>query len=73
MANTTVQLNTEHTFGGVMSIYDFCRLTPIGSLFAGSMAHWITAPLTFALGGLICGCIVLIAILKRRMTEQGEA
>jgi len=71
MANTTVQLNTEDRMRGrVMSIYTlaFGGLTPFGSLFAGSVAHWIKAPLTFALGGLICGTVFLIAIVKHRKT-----
>jgi MFS family permease len=69
MANTTVQLNTpDRLRGRVMSVYTFTfgGLTPIGSLFAGTMAHWIKAPLTFALGGLISGIIFFIVIVKRR-------
>ncbi len=69
MANTTVQLNTEDRLRGrVMSVYTFTfgGLTPFGSLFAGTVAHWIKAPLTFALGGLICGIVFLIVILKRQ-------
>jgi MFS family permease len=68
MANTMIQLNTEDRLRGrVMSLYtlSFGGLTPFGSLFAGTFAHWIKAPLTFALGGLICGIVFLIAILKR--------
>ncbi len=76
MANTTVQLNTEDRLRGrVMSLYtlSFGGLTPFGSLFAGSVAHWIKAPLTFALGGLICGAVFLIAIVKRRnIAAQGS-
>lgn len=67
-ANTTVQLNTEDRLRGrVMSIYtlSFGGLTPVGSLFAGSLAHWIHAPFTFALGGLICGTIFLAVFLNR--------
>ena len=69
MANTTVQLNTENRLRGrVMSVYTFTfgGLTPFGSLFAGTVAHWIKAPLTFALGGLISGIVFLIVILKRQ-------
>ncbi len=69
MANTTVQLNTEDRLRGrVMSVYTFTfgGLTPIGSLFAGSVAHVLKAPLTFALGGLISGVVFLVVILKRR-------
>ena len=76
MANTTIQLNTEDSLRGrVMSIYTlaFGGLTPFGSLFAGSVAHWIKAPLTFAMGGLICGAVFLIVIMKRRnIAVQGS-
>lgn len=57
-ANSTVQLNTEDRLRGrVMSVYTmaFGGLSPFGSIFAGSFAHWLHAPLTFALGGLISG------------------
>jgi MFS family permease len=77
MANTTVQLNTEHRLRGrVMSVYTFTfgGLTPVGSMFAGALAHWIKAPLTFALGGLVCGIVFLVVFLKRSkiMGRQGE-
>ena len=47
MANTMVQLNTENRLRGrVMSLYtlSFGGLTPFGSMFAGTVAHWIKAP-----------------------------
>jgi hypothetical protein len=52
-----------------MSIYTmaFGGLTPFGSLFAGTVAHWLHAPLTFALGGLITGAVFLNAIVKRKL------
>jgi len=68
MANTTIQLNTEHRLRGrVMSIYTltFAGFSPFGSIFAGSVSNLITAPLTFALGGIICGIVFFIAIVKR--------
>ena len=50
-----------------MSLYTlaFGGLTPFGSLFAGSIVHWLKAPLTFALGGMICGIVFLTVILNR--------
>jgi MFS family permease len=68
MANTTVQLNTEDRLRGrVMSVYTlaFGGLTPFGSMFAGSVAHWFKTPLTFALGGLVCGIVFTVVITKR--------
>ncbi len=69
MANTTVQLNTEdHLRGRVMSVYTvaFGGLTPIGSMFAGTVSHWLKTPLTFALGGLFCGIVFLVVIMNRK-------
>jgi MFS family permease len=69
MANTIVQLNTEDRLRGrVMSVYtlSFGGLTPFGSLFAGTLAHWIHAPLTFALGGALCGAVFLTVFLRER-------
>jgi MFS family permease len=76
MANTTVQLNTEDRLRGrVMSIYTFTfgGLTPFGSLFAGTAAHWIKAPLTFALGGLICGTVFFIVIMRQKKIASWQA
>jgi MFS family permease len=75
MANTTVQLSTEDRLRGrVMSLYtmSFGGLTPFGSLFAGTMAHWFTAPITFALGGLVCGSVFIIAYSKGKKGVIGE-
>jgi hypothetical protein len=49
-----------------MSIYTmaFAGLSPIGSVFAGTVAHWLRASLTFAVGGLICGIVFLAVIAK---------
>jgi MFS family permease len=69
MANSTVQLNTEDRLRGrVMSIYTFtfAGLTPFGSLFAGSVAHYIDTPLTFALGGFISGLVFFVVIMNRK-------
>ncbi len=68
MANSTVQLNTEDRLRGrVMSIYTFTfgGLTPFGSMFAGSFAHWFKTPFTFALGGFMTGIVFFVVIIKR--------
>ena len=75
MANATVQLNTEDRLRGrVMSLYtmSFGGLTPFGSLFAGTVAHWLHAPLTFALGGLIAGAFFIRAIVKRKLALPAQ-
>ena len=69
MANSTIQLNTEDRLRGrVMSIYTFTfgGLTPFGSMFAGSVAHWVDTRFTFALGGFITGIVFFVVILKRK-------
>lgn len=68
-ANTTVQLNTEDRLRGrVMSFYTmaFAGLSPLGSVFAGTAAHWLRASATFSIGGLISGAVFLAVVLRRR-------
>jgi len=70
MANSLIQLNTEDRLRGrVMSIYTFTfgGLTPFGSMFAGSLAHYFGTPLTFAVGGGISGIVFIVVIVKRKM------
>jgi predicted MFS family arabinose efflux permease len=69
MANTIIQLNShDHLRGRVMSIYtmSFGGLSPLGSVFAGVVAHRIQAPLAFALGGLITGLCFFAAVYNSR-------
>ncbi len=72
-ANTTVQLNVEDGLRGrVMSIYtlSFAGLSPVGSVFAGTLAHWLSAPVTFAVGGVISGMVFLAAIRYRSVRKR---
>jgi MFS family permease len=74
-ANTTVQLNTDDRLRGrVMSVYtmSFGGLSPFGSMFAGTFAHWLQAPLTFALGGLVSGVFFVGVWIKRARVMLGE-
>jgi len=74
-ANTTVQLNTEDRLRGrVMSIYTmaFAGLSPFGSLFAGTVAHWLRASTTFAIGGIITGAVFLSVILRKRSIQAKD-
>lgn len=76
MANTTIQLNTEDRLRGrVMSVYTFTfgGLAPIGSMFAGTMAHWFKTPLTFVIGGLISVIVCLYAIFRQFKSRPGIA
>ena len=76
VANTTIQLNSEDRLRGrVMSVYtlSFAGLSPFGSLFAGSLSHWVRAPLTFVLSGLITGLLFLFALSKhlKKRNDRG--
>ncbi|HTW47509.1 MAG TPA: MFS transporter [Acidobacteriaceae bacterium] len=56
-SNTIIQtLVPEDKRGRVMSYYTaaFVGMAPFGSLFAGSMAHWIGAPRTVMITGSCC-------------------
>jgi MFS family permease len=57
VSNTIIQtLVPEDKRGRVMSYYTaaFVGMAPFGSLFAGSMAHWIGAPRTVMITGSCC-------------------
>jgi MFS family permease len=74
MANTILQINShDHLRGRVMSIYtmSFGGLSPVGSVLTGVAAHWLHAPLTFALGGLITiVCFVIAAYRVRSIVRE---
>lgn len=74
MANSTVQLKTEDHFRGrVMSVYSFtfAGLAPIGSIFAGSLAHWLKTPMTFVISGAVS--LILIIILRAGLRANKTA
>jgi hypothetical protein len=55
--NTLLQVLADNDKRGrVISLYSltFNGVTPIGSLLAGTLAHWIGAPLALMIGGTIC-------------------
>ncbi|WP_434655085.1 MFS transporter [Thermoanaerobacterium thermosaccharolyticum] len=64
-ANTTVQLNSDNKFRGrVMSVYSlvFGGVTPIGALYAGSLAEKLGAHITFIISGII-GILYLMYVI----------
>ncbi|HEX3010651.1 MAG TPA: MFS transporter, partial [Syntrophomonadaceae bacterium] len=71
--NSLIQMQVpNHLRGRVMSIYTFvfAGLSPIGNFLTGSMANWTGAPLTIALGGLICLVIGLLFRIKTKNLED---
>ncbi|MEG6567578.1 MFS transporter [Thermoanaerobacterium saccharolyticum] len=65
-ANTTVQLNSSNKFRGrVMSVYSlvFGGVTPIGAIYAGSLAEKVGAHMTFVISGLIGIAYILYVVL----------
>jgi MFS family permease len=62
-SNTVLQtLVDDDKRGRVMSLYSmsYIGMTPVGSLFAGSLAARVGAPLTIALGGALCIAAALL-------------
>ncbi|HEV3141917.1 MAG TPA: MFS transporter [Vicinamibacterales bacterium] len=56
-SNTLVQaMSPDALRGRVMAVYSmmFMGMAPFGALFAGSMAERIGAPMTVAIGGIVC-------------------
>jgi MFS family permease len=56
-SNTLIQaMVPDHLRGRVMAVYTmmFLGMAPLGALLAGALAERLGAPLTLALGGLVC-------------------
>jgi MFS family permease len=74
-ANATVQLNSEdHLRGRVMSFYTmaFGGLSPFGSMFAGTVSHWLPASIAFAVGGAVTGVVFGAAAFVNREGKNRE-
>lgn len=66
MTNTLLHMNiTDEVRGRVMSIYMLDHgLTPLGSLFAGTMASLFSAPLAVTVMGLSCVGLAAVALVR---------
>jgi MFS family permease len=56
-SNTLIQaMSPDHLRGRIMAVYSmmFMGMAPFGALLAGALAEHIGAPLTVAIGGIIC-------------------
>jgi MFS family permease len=75
-SNTLVQaMSPDELRGRVMSVYSmmFMGMAPVGALLAGSLASWLGAPNTVALGGFICIIGSLVFSLRLpALTEEGR-
>ena len=63
MTNTMIQVSApDHLRGRIVSAYTlmFLGMAPIGSLLAGTMAHYFGAPVAVRIGAIICGVTALI-------------
>ncbi len=73
-SNTLIQaMVPDQLRGRVMAVYSmmFMGMAPIGALFAGVVAHALGAPLTVAIGGVVCIAGSLI-FASRRSMYRGE-
>lgn len=73
-SNTLVQtLSPDELRGRVMSVYAmmFMGMAPFGSLLAGTLAHWLGAPATVALGGSTC--IIGGLLFARQLPQLRQA
>lgn len=70
--NTFLQLaSPDHMRGRMMALYAmlFMGFSPFGALLAGTLAHWLGAPVAVALGG--AGCLVGALVLQGRLARKG--
>jgi MFS family permease len=78
-SNTVLQtIVPDEMRGRVMGVWGlvFGAMIPLGSLEAGSLAHYVGAPLTLAFGAAVCavaGFVTLIVIRKREAEERVAA
>jgi MFS family permease len=76
-ANTTIQLNVEDGYRGrVMSVYTtvFAGSTPIGGIFAGSLASTYSVSTSLLVAGVLCVFTGLAAMLwLARIRARGIA
>lgn len=66
-ANTSVQLRSpDHLRGRIMGFYSlsFLGMSSVGSLLAGTLASWITAPWAVLLGVVLCSGVALLTFGK---------
>ena len=73
-SNTLIQsMVPDQLRGRVMAVYSmmFMGMSPVGALLAGLLAHRLGAPLTVAVGGVVCiaGALVFRSRLPRIRTE----
>lgn len=71
-SNTVLQtIVPDEMRGRVMGVWGliFGAMIPLGSLEAGSLAHWIGAPFTLGLGAVICAIAALVTLLAIRRRE----
>ncbi|MFO1539656.1 MAG: MFS transporter, partial [Chloroflexota bacterium] len=71
--NTIIQLTVPDTLRGrVMSVYltVFAGSSPIGALFAGTIAAAAGVAAAFLAGGLLACCAVAVALLVVRRSDR---
>jgi len=71
-SNTVMQtIVPDEMRGRVLGVWGlvFGAMIPLGSLEAGSLAHWLGAPFALAFGAVICAIAGLVALLVIRRRE----
>jgi len=74
-ANTTIQVSVpDEMRGRVMGVWGlvFAGTAPLGSLQAGTIAQYLTAPDAVAIGACITGCAAVVALIaaRRRVADE---
>ncbi len=75
-SNTVMQtIVPDEMRGRVLGVWGlvFGAMIPLGSLEAGTLAHWLGAPFALAFGAIICAIAGLVALLVIRRREAEGA
>jgi MFS family permease len=74
VANGVVQLETPpHLLGRVLSLFFMDKgLWSFGTLFIGSVAHWVGTPRAIAIAGIACALAASALLYQQRQTRESS-
>jgi hypothetical protein len=74
VANSIVQMETPpELLGRMLSLFFMDKgLWSFGTLFIGSMAHWVGTPQAIAISGLACALAAFILLYQQKQARDSQ-